>query len=42
MDDGQTVMRKVIRKGKVNRFEMSDSLAMLGTIVLDVEHVLHG
>ena len=34
-------MGKVIKKGKVNGFEASYALAMLGTIVLDVAHVLH-
>jgi len=28
-------------KGKVNGFETSDALAMLGTIVLNVVHDLH-
>ena len=28
-------------KGEVNGFEASYALAMLGTIVLDVAHVLH-
>jgi len=35
-------MRKVIRKGKVNGFEASDALAMLGIVVLNVLHVVHG
>ena len=35
------VMRKVIGKGKVNGFEASYALAMLGTIVLNVAHILH-
>ena len=42
MDSGSTIMRKLIRKGKVNIFELSDSLAMLGTIVLNVVHDVHG
>ena len=35
-----TIMRKVTRKGKVNGYEASDALAMLGTNIL-VAHVLH-
>ena len=42
MDSGSTIMRKVIRKGKVNGFEASDALAMLGIVVLNVLHVVHG
>jgi len=41
MDDGGTVMGRVIKKGKVNGFEASYALAILGTIVLDVAHVFH-
>lgn len=29
------------RKGEVNGFDTSDALAMLGTVVLNVVHVLH-
>ena len=35
-------MGKVIKKGKVNGFEVSYALAMLGIIVLNVAHVVHG
>jgi len=41
MDDHKIVMGKVINKGKVNGFEASYALAMLGTIFLNVTHVLH-
>jgi len=41
MDDGSTIMRKVINKGKVNLFEVSYALAMLEIVILDVVHVLH-
>ena len=41
MDNGNIVMRKVTRKGKVNGFEASYALAMLGAIVLIVAHLLH-
>lgn len=41
MDDGRTIMGKVIKKGKVNGFEASYALAMLGTFVLNVVHALH-
>jgi len=41
MDDGSTIMRKVINKGEVNLFEASYALPMLGIVVLDVAHVLH-
>jgi len=41
MDGGSIVMGKVIGKGKVNGFEASYSLAMLGNIVLNVVDVLH-
>lgn len=41
MDDGRTVMGKVIKKGKVNGFEASYALAMFGTVVLDITYVLH-
>lgn len=34
-------MRKVIRKGKVNGFEVPDALAKLGIIVLNIVHVIH-
>jgi hypothetical protein len=34
-------MRKVIRKCKVNGFDVSDSLAMLGTVILNFLHVVH-
>jgi len=38
MDCGNTYMRKVTRKDKVNGSEVSDALAMLGTVVLNVVH----
>ena len=41
MDGGRIVVRKLIKNGKVNGFEVSNSLAMLGTVVLDVVHVVH-
>jgi len=41
MEDNGTIMRKVIRKGKVNRFEALDAFATLGTVVLNVVHALH-
>lgn len=41
MDDDITVMRKVTRKGKVNGFEVSGALAMLGMISLNVVHAMH-
>ena len=41
MDDRSIVMRKVTGKGKVNGFEASYALAILGTIVLNVAHLLH-
>ena len=41
MDGGRTIIRKVTRKVKVNIFEESDALAMLGNIVLNVVHVVH-
>ena len=41
MDGSNIVMRKVARKGKVNGFEASYALAILGTIVLNVADVLH-
>jgi len=34
-------MGKVIKKGKVNGFEASYALDMLGTIVLNAAHVLY-
>jgi len=34
-------MRKVTRKGKVNGSKASDVWVMLGTIVLNVVHVMH-
>ena len=42
MDNGSTIMRKVIKKGKENGFEASYALDMLGTVVLNVVHALHG
>jgi len=41
MDDGRKIMGKVIKKRNVNGFEVSYALAMLGTICLNVAHVLH-
>ena len=41
MDGSSIVMSKVTGKGKANRFEVSYALAMLGTVVLNVAHVLH-
>lgn len=41
MDSGGTVMGKVIKKGKVNGFEVSYALTILGVVVLNVAHVLH-
>jgi len=41
MDDGRKLMGKVIKKGKVNGFEVSYALFMLEIIVLNVAHVLH-
>ena len=41
MYSGRIVMRKVTRKGKVNGFEVSYALAMLGTVVLNVVHDMH-
>ena len=41
MDDGRIVMGKVIKKGEVNVSDVLDALAMLGTGVLNVVHVLH-
>ena len=38
MDDDREIMRKVIKKGKVNGLEASYVLAILGAIVLDVVH----
>ena len=42
MNGGRTIMRKVIRKGKINGFEVSYALAKLGTVVLNVVHVVYG
>lgn len=42
MDDGRIVIWKVIKKGKVNGFDVSDALAILGTVVLNVVHVMDG
>ena len=41
MDSSSADTRNVTRKGKVNGSKVSDALAMLGTIVLNVVHVLH-
>jgi len=41
MDVSSIVMRKITGKGKVNGFEALYALAILGTIVLNVAHVLH-
>jgi len=41
MDNGSTIISKVIKKGKVNGFEVSYALAMLGRIVLNVVHGAH-
>ena len=41
MDDDRTIMRKVARKAKVIRPEVSDGLTKLGTMVLNVVHVVH-
>jgi len=41
MDSGRTVMTKVTMKGKVSVFGASNALGMLGTIVLNVVHVVH-
>jgi len=41
MDDGRISMGNIIKRGKVNGFEGSYALAILGTIVLNVAHVLH-
>jgi len=41
MDSGSAEMRKVTTKCKVNGFEASYVLAMLGTIVLNISDVLH-
>ena len=38
---GSTNMRRVTRKGKVNGSGVSDALAMLGTVVLNVVHDVH-
>lgn len=42
MDSGNTIMRKVIKKGEGNGFEASHALAMLGMVVLNVVHNVHG
>jgi len=41
MDDGRTIMGMAIKIGKVNGFEVSYALDMLGTVVLNVAHVQH-
>lgn len=41
MDGGSTDMIRVTRKGKVNGPEVSDVLANLGTVVLNVVYVVH-
>jgi len=41
MDGSSIIMRKITKKGKVNGLEASYALYMLGTIVLNVAHVLH-
>ena len=41
MDDVRTIMRKVIRKGKINRFEESYAFAMLGILVVNVVNVVN-
>ena len=41
MDDDREFVVNVIKKRKVNGFEVSYALAMLGNVVLDVAHVLH-
>jgi len=41
MDGGSTDMRTVTSKGKVNGSEVLDALAKLGTMILNVVHVMH-
>ena len=41
MESGSIVMIKITRKYKVNGFEVSEALAMLGIIVLNIVHVVH-
>lgn len=41
MDGGSIVMRKVTGNDKVNGFEASYALAMLGNVVVNVTHVVH-
>jgi len=41
MDGGNTDMRKVTRKDKVNGSKVLDAVAMLGTVFLNVVHVVH-
>jgi len=38
MDSGSIDVRRVTIKGKLNGYEVSDALPMLGTIVLNVVH----
>ena len=42
MDDDITIMGKLTRKGKLNGSYVLDALVMLGTIVLNVVHVVQG
>jgi len=41
MDGGMIVMGKITKKGKVNGLEVLDGLTKLGTMVLNVVHVVH-
>jgi len=41
MDNDKIVMGKIIKKDKLNGLEASYALAMLGTVVLNVVHVVH-